>query len=267
MNLKFWKKKIDTGNDAKDTQEKPADETVAQDLSNPEAPDTETTAKSGLAARMKSWFGALTGRFRRAPAFSAEGDQSTDAQDSSGNIAGDTTVINPDLKPSDQEAPEIRPVNLKKRLIVGGAIALLVLLLIGIGFAAWKFFSPPPKKETGASGTAKTSHVTRPAPQPEAPRPEASKPEVSPAEIEALKKKNEELQAQIEALKNSRKEQLRQPSARQTNENISVSPAGGEIKIGNENPKATAMSIKEAIEAMNAISGDYDKKPAKKPAK
>lgn len=82
------------------------------------------------------------------------------------------------------------------------------------------------------------------------------------AEAEAIKKKEDEERAK--ALKKARVQQ--QPlgsSAQQASGNANPSPVNGEMSVGNKDPKATATTLKEAIEAMNASSGGYNKKPAK----
>lgn len=76
------------------------------------------------------------------------------------------------------------------------------------------------------------------------------------AEIEILRKKNDELQTEIAAL---RKKQQPNPSAAPANQAAGEAQAparGGDIAMGNRNPKAAAMTLKEAIEVMNASSGD-----------
>lgn len=198
------------------------------------SPDSEAPAKPGLIAGISSRFAALVGRFKKPPAFSAEEDQAADA------------TQQPESAPEDALPPG--PPNL---MMVGGAIGLAVLLLAGIGFAVWKMFLSAPAEEAGAS--AGVSRTARP----------ASPGGESRAEIEALRKKNEELKAQIDALK---KEQPRQqpvePAAPQPSDNLQSSDSG-DIMVDNKDPKATAMSLKEAIDAMNESSGDYGKKNAK----
>jgi DNA repair exonuclease SbcCD ATPase subunit len=97
----------------------------------------------------------------------------------------------------------------------------------------------------------------------EIPKLEKAQAEQHEANIDALTKKNDELQAQMEALKKIQQQQL---SASQTN----LAPGkaqpptrGGDIAIGNKNPKATAMTLKEVIDAMNAGADDAPKKAAK----
>ncbi|MFZ2300921.1 MAG: hypothetical protein WAW10_03505 [Gallionella sp.] len=227
MNLMFWKKKTGAVGDAETSPDESG------------SPDSEAPAKPGLITGISSRLAALVGRFKKPPAFSAEGDQAADA------------TQQPESAPEDASPPS--PPNLKKRLMMGGAIGLTVLLLAGIGFAVWKIFLSAPAGEADASAAAGVPRTARP----------ASPGGESRAEIEALRKKNEELKAQIDALK---KEQPRQqpvePAAQPSGDNLQSSDSG-DIMVDNKDPKATAMSLKEAIDAMNESSGDYGKKNAK----
>ncbi|MHB0924907.1 MAG: coiled-coil domain-containing protein [Gallionellaceae bacterium] len=161
-----------------------------------------------------------------------------------------------DIAEGDEEdSPEIKPARSKKRLVIGGAIGLLVLLLAGIGIAI-RPAAPPPQEQPDTRRDVATiaSRPGEPAPAPEKP----------PSEIEALKKENAELHARIEALKKELPQQQSYvPPTRYTGGDVPSSSVSGEMMIGNKDPKATAMTLKEAIEAMNASSGDHAKKPAK----
>jgi len=194
--------------------------------------DTGANTKPGVAVRMALLLTALTMRFKKTPISDvAEGDE--------------------------EDAPEINPARSKKWLIIGGSIGLLVLLLAGIGFALWP--AAPPHQEQPDTGhdAARPSEPAPVEPQPAAP----DKPQ---SEIEALKKENAELHARIEALrKELPQQQPHVPVARHVGGNAPLSSAGGEMMIGNKDSKDTAMTLKEAIEAMNASSGDHTKKPAK----
>lgn len=97
----------------------------------------------------------------------------------------------------------------------------------------------------------------------ELPKIEKTQTEQHQANINALTKKNNELQVQIEAFK---KKQQQLPSASTANQAAGKAqpPArSGNIAIGSKNPKAAAMTLKEAIEAMNESSGDPPNKAAK----
>ena len=229
MNLMFWKKKPESTNDAEDSPTPPDDKTVALNSPDPDAPPSP-----GLVMRMKSGLAALVGRFRKTPTPDAEENQTQETRSRS--------------QPDAEDVPAISQMRNKKRLIIGGAIGLLVLLLAGIGFATWKIFMHHPKQEPA---TAEISHTSQPASYTETPQ----------AEIEALKKKNLELQAQIEAIK-KRQPQQQPPAAPESGESTAAPSSGsGEMTISNKDPKAAAQALKAAIEEMNATSG------ARKPAK
>lgn len=169
-----------------------------------------------------------------------------------------------DIAEGDEEdSPEIKPARSKKRLVIGGAIGLLVLLLAGIGIAIRPAVPPPQEQpDTRRNVAAMTSRPGESAPA--LGQPQTSTPEKPPSEIEALKKENAELHARIEALKKELPQQQPYvPAARYTGGNVPSSSVSGEMMIGNKDPKATAMTLKEAIEAMNASSGDHAQKPAK----
>ncbi|MEO8008074.1 MAG: hypothetical protein ABI728_06085 [Betaproteobacteria bacterium] len=76
------------------------------------------------------------------------------------------------------------------------------------------------------------------------------------AELEALRKKNDELQKEIGVLRENRRQQLSATPASQVAGGAQPPIRGGVMAIGNKNPKATAISLKEAIEAMNATYGN-----------
>jgi hypothetical protein len=97
----------------------------------------------------------------------------------------------------------------------------------------------------------------------ELPKLEKAQAEQHQANIDALTKQNNELQAQIEALKKIQQQQLSASQANQATSNAQPPARSGDIAIGNKNPKATAMTLKEVIEAMNAGSDDAPKKAAK----
>ncbi|HEU0188370.1 MAG TPA: hypothetical protein VFQ97_00065 [Gallionella sp.] len=292
MNLMFWKKKTGFGEEAENSRENPAVNTklresldfatTKQDIAerNPESPEQETPAKPGLAAQLKLRFTALTRYFKKTPVFRADEDHAQDALGGS-EKPDDAATIEPDLEPPDMEAPtkpglavwvklrlialtrhfkktsapDAEPVRSKKRLVIGGAIGLLVLLLLGIGVTIWPVFPPPQEqRDTRHNVATIASRASQP----------GSAPEKSQTEIEVLKKENAELQARIEALKKELPQQQSYvPSARYAGGNVPSSSASGEMMIGNKDPKDTAMTLKEAIEAMNASSGDHAKKPAK----
>lgn len=258
MNLMFWKKKAEISSDTGNTQAEPADKTAMRASAGHESPDAkpsdaeihddEISAKPGLLARITAQFVALARRFKRPPAFSAAEDHAADAS-------------SPSESAPEDELPA-RPTNLKKRLIVGGVISLLVLLLGGIVFAMLKIFVPAHKQNADVPAIAETPRLVTHA-------------GISQAEVDALKKKNLELQVQIEALKKEppKQEPSRQePSppqlsvesvSQQASGNVTSPSESGDITVGNQDPQAAAMSLKEAIKAMNEGNGDYTRKNAK----
>lgn len=264
MNLMFWKKTTGAGEEAEDALEDPAANT-----------------KPGMAAWMKLRLSALTSHFKKTPAFSAEaarepGLESPDME----APAKPGLVVRAKLRlialarrfkkipvsdvaeGDEEDAPEINPARSKKRLIIGGAIGLLVLLLAGIGFALWPAAPPHQGQPDTGHDAARPSESAPPYPAPGEPQP--ATPEKPQSEIEALKKENAELHARIETLKRELPQQQSSvPAARHAGGNAPSSSASGEMMIGNKDPKDTAMTLKEAIEAMNASSGDHAKKPAK----
>lgn len=281
MNLMFWKKTTGAGDEAEDALEDPAANT-----------------KPGMAAWMKLRLAALTSHFKKTPAFSAEEGHAPEASEGLKKPV-EAAAREPGLESPGMEAPakpglvvraklrlialtrrfkktpvsdvaegdeedafEINPARSKKRLIIGGAIGLLVLLLAGIGFALWPAAPPHQGQPDTGHDAARPSESAPPYPAPGEPQP--ATPEKPQSEIEALKKENAELHARIETLKRELPQQQSSvPAARHAGGNAPSSSASGEMMIGNKDPKDTAMTLKEAIEAMNASSGDHAKKPAK----
>ena len=216
-----------------------------------EVPAQDTAAKPGLLTRVKSGFKGLARRFKKSPSADQE--------------SGEQKLAVKHDNPASQtgETPAIRHIRSKKRLIIGAAIGLLILLLTGIGFTAWKIFLSPPEHAAATPATADAAHSSQPAEHAATEPAAAPMTEAAQAEIDALRKKNEELQAQIEALK--KEPQQTTPSvspAGAAGEQRAPASSADEMTISNKDPKAAAQAMKEAIEAMNAGSG----RPARKPA-
>lgn len=193
-----------------------------------------------------------------------------------------------------EEAARLKSARFKKRLLIYSALGLVILLLLGLIFAAWKLLFSAKPQEVAAPvavnappipvngpiiilppGQGKRNLIKLPGIEgrQEAAQETANPQQVAvPDELEALRKKNEELEAQLNALK-----QEGQQPALSSPVQRGVSPArsgggGGEVMLGSQDPKATAMTLKAAIEAMNAGTGGYTKKPpvkqqAKEPVK
>ena len=165
MNLMFWKKTTGADKEAVNALE-----------------DTAANTKPGVAAWMELRLTALTGHFKKTPAFSAEEDRAPEAPGGSKKSV-DAAAIEPDPDSPDMEAParpgllvrvklrlialtrrfkktpisgvaegdeedtpEINPARSRKRLVIGGATGLLVLSLAGIGIAIWPA-APPPQEQ------------------------------------------------------------------------------------------------------------------------
>jgi hypothetical protein len=170
------------------------------------------------------------------------------------------------------EAANANPAHPKRRLIIGVAIGTLILTAIGM--ATWKISRPSPKQNVVKVDTpAETQPISLPdkpliklppieTRKIEPPQTENSLDAGRQAEIDSLKKMNDELQAQIEALKKNQQ----QPSVSPANQTASKAlppTSSGDMAVGSKNPRATAMTLKQAIEAMNSSSGDTPQKAAK----
>lgn len=298
MNLMFWKKKTGTEETGLETPEKPGlvarmklllgnltrpfkktpvfRAEVEPDLpggsEEPDAaafvePEPEAPAKPGLTVRMKSRFIALVQRFRetpakpglpmrikaefvafirklKAPAAGEEEEAGTHGRSAALPEEGETTT----------GETAAGPVRSRKWLVVSGSILIVVLLVVDIAITLWLSYESPQKRWGTRHDTISSL-----------PGESESMPEEPRSEVEALRKENAGLQAQIEALRKEQQRRPYAPPAWQTGEgNMPSYSASGEMAVGSSDPKAAAMTLKEAIEAMNASSGDYDKKPANK---
>lgn len=194
-----------------------------------------------------------------------------------------------------EEAARLKSARFKKRLLIYGALGLVILFLLGLIFAAWKLFFSAKPQEVAAPvavnaspipvngpiiilppGQGKKNLINLPGVEgrQEAAQETANPQQVaSPDELEALRKRNEELEAQLKSLKqDSQQPALASPLQRGVPPARSGGGGGGEVMLGSQDPKTTAMTLKAAIEAMNAGTGGYTKKPpvkqqVKEPAK
>lgn len=191
-----------------------------------------------------------------------------------------------------EEAARIKAARRKKRMLIFGALGLVILLLLGLLIALWKLFFVPKHQEHVPPVPASEQKIVLPSPHGnkkliklpdiELPRVERQvAPQVlpqtspqmnsqtggmpqtqdSPEEMEALKKRNEELEAQLNALQ----QQRQQSSYGSDQRGAAAALGGGQVMLGSKDAKETAMTLKAAIEAMNASTGDYSKKPTVKP--
>lgn len=229
-----------------------------------ESRDAEAPAKPGLAMQLKSRLITLVRRFRKTPVPDTEEPDAGENESRAGRTgeSRDRSEASPEDEHSDGGAAT-EPVRSRRWLVIGGSVVIVVLLLVEAVIANWPIFKPPQKRWGTRHDTTSISsrppdsepvHESSPVPVPEKSR----------AEAEALRKENAELQVQIEALK-------RQPPpprsftspVAQTGEATPSSSVSGEVTLDNKDPKAAAMSLKEAIEAMNAGTGGYAKKTTK----
>lgn len=255
MNLMFWKKKNGAEEDARENMHASSEQQEALDFvaskqgnarQNTKSPEPESTdadeedleapVKHSIAASIKMRFSTLVRHFKKPPVFRA-GDEP------------DPGTALPDTALSDEPVTAKRS---KKWLVIGISSSLLVLLLVALAIVFWPI-SEPPREQAGNSHES-ASDAAR-STQPKQLRPD----------VETLRRENAELQAQVEALKKqaSGQPQLVPPSRQAAGNGSTSIPPSGDMVVGSKDPKATAMSLKEAIEAMNASTGGYEKKPAK----
>lgn len=235
MNLNFWKKKPAGDTDRPFVDD---DKTVAI---NPEKSPGEDLAHPSPGARLGYIFTALAQRLRR----------KRDAGPGESEVSGV-----PEAAEAATHSPP--PRNLKKRLVIGGALGAAVLLLTGIGFAAWKtLFSthdtePPHPAEVVAHGG------TAPA------KPANAETEMQ-AQLEALKKQNEEMASQLETLKKRQEEKNLAETLETPQPPPAAPPQAGpapgngsnEVTIfSGKDPKASAQALRQAIAEMNAATPD-----------
>ena len=284
MNLKFWNKK-------KDVEE--TEVTEAPEVSGPLARIKALAAS--LTARFKSpppfTAEVPASTEQESPATEEASPGSETAAEHPGALARLKALFQKPAATLEEgesgEAPPVWRVNL---IVV--AVLLLLLLLGAFGYAVWSIVRSAPDPETDVTelitDRQKPLPITMPASVPVAasdamaasapgetdavsavPAAEiqaaassvkaASQPPET--ELEALRRKNAELQAQIDAMKKA--QQPGAASVRFYPGKDSRSTAGGIATVGNSDPKAATATLKEAIETMNAGTGDYRKPPAK----
>ena len=231
MNLKFWKKKMPTG-----TAEGGADDdrtvAIARDAESAEE-NTADAVRPGLLARLRNALSAL-----RKPRDSGAESGAIEA----GTPGGDEAAA---AGRREEDEPVVVPLrNLKKRLIIGGALGAVILLLAGIGLSAWKLLAPNQVEQHKPPQAA--AHDSTPATL-KAPDSAAMQ-----AQIEALKQQNAQMHSQLEALKTSGQ---RETPAAASVESAPAASSGDVVLFTGKDTKASAAALKQAIEAMNAASG------------
>ena len=269
MKLMFWKKQ--TG-----TPEEP-------DAPGDQPGNWGSLAFSRLSGRMKMRLVSLIRHFRRAPPFRAEEGRAPDTPDISDDV-GNTAqsaespaeerpensglvwrikaalaafkreLIAPSAQVANEEQ-EAGPARPRRWLIVGGSILIVVLLASDIAVTLWLAYEPQPQRWG-------TRHI--PAHTASPPGGTEAAPDETRQEVETLIRQNAELQARIEALQRESAQQRHYVSPSRQSAGYSPSlTESGETAVGTSDPKAAAMTLKEAIEAMNAGTGDYANKRAK----
>lgn len=186
-----------------------------------------------------------------------------------------------DLTPEElEEMAQIKKLRLKKRLLVYGILGGAILLLLGLAFAAWKLFFSARHEASVQSVPVNAPIIVMPPrqgkknlinlPGVEVPADAVqvvAKPQggVRPDELEALEKRNAELEAQLRAMKQEAPQSVPVNPVPAAQRGVSASN-GGQVMLNSKSPKENAITLKEAIEAMNAASGDFAKKPPAKDA-
>ena len=239
MNLRFWKrKKLAVEIEGEENLPEPSDRETATGA--PEA--GEEKPDFGKLARFKSRLAAIIKLFRKRSK-PAENDLPT---------ADESPPTRPRAAETDEKTEEaISATKSKKRLLLLGALGMLVLLLTGAGFAVWKWLLAPMLQKEAAKPHEISVQAGNPAP---------SAGTEMQAQIEALRKQNQAMQAQIEALK---KEGIQEkpavaeaPNDRSTGKAAPPPPGEGVLIISGKDTKASVQSLKQVIEEMNASSGE-----------
>ncbi|HEX5364813.1 MAG TPA: hypothetical protein VFW59_11135 [Gallionella sp.] len=116
--------------------------------------------------------------------------------------------------------------------------------------------SAEPKVTAHEKSAASSVSQTRPLATAEPPAPSAQTPE---AEIAKLRREKAELQRKLNEMRNEQ----RRTAATSRLHSGQAPVLGGSVTVPSNDPKATVDTLKTAIDAMNAGTGDYQKKPAK----
>jgi len=224
-----------------------------------EPDESAAPAKAGVLARLGAALAAFT-RELRAPASPAAAEEG-DGEEKAGARSRSEAES---FEEAAAEAPEVaKPVRSRKWLVIGGSVVIVALLLADIAVTLWLAYEPPQKRWGTRHDT--TSISSR--------HPESdSAPGEPQSEVDALMRENAALQARIEALKKQTPAQ-QVPAAPPRQAYVPPAPQGGGsaaaptaeegLTLGASDPKAAAMTLKEAIETMNAASGERPRKPGR----
>ncbi|BCB26285.1 hypothetical protein SKTS_11710 [Sulfurimicrobium lacus] len=227
MNLKFWKKKAPADAEEGDTD---GDKTVA--IPREAEASEEESVRPGLLARVRNALFAL-----RKPR-----DSSTEAGDGEAETHGRDKPAAADR--GDAEEPLVVPVrNLKKRLIIGGMLGAVVLLLAGIGLTAWTLLAPKHAEQNNSPAAAHNTATTAA---------KATGSAAMQAQIEALKQQNAKMLSELEAMKKTGQDET--PAAAGKEDGAAKTAGGDVLLFSGKDTKASAAALKQAIEEMNAES-------------
>lgn len=285
MNLMFWKKKATTEDSADDSQEKPGDKTASGKSPGREPQYQEKSEGThGEAAnagpphqKSRLIIAAATGLLILAAIGLAAWKVSLSSQDQNSATVVASASGRPMALPEKQliKLPKIEFLPLRKapskdRQTDNEALKKRINELHA-QIEALKIESSQVESSQSISRQAEIETLKKIIDELQAqneelkaelPQIEKAQTEQHQADIDALTKKNSELQAQIEALKNKQRRPSVSPASRPDRK--AQPPArSGELAIDSRNPKSTAMTLKEAIEAMNAGSDDPAKTNAK----
>ncbi|MEN6585608.1 MAG: hypothetical protein ABFE02_06090 [Sulfuricella sp.] len=238
MNLKFWKKKAPADAEESDSVD---DKTVAipREAEAAEAHE-EGSVRPSLLARVRNALSALR-KPRDSSAEAGDGEAETHDRDKPAAASR-----------RDAEEPVIAPVrNLKKRLIIGGMLGAVVLLLAGIGLTAWTLLAPKHAEPHTPPATTHNAATIMPKAQDSA---------AMQAQIEALKQQNAKMHSELESMKKTGKDET--PAASGAEGGATKSGSGDVVLFSGKDTKASAAALKQAIEEMNAESeGRKPRKP------
>lgn len=235
-----FRKKHEAGGEGNDESDEPGEEDGDEEVA------AQAPAKPDLLKRLKVALAAFVREFRSSaePATDEEHKEDEHGQPKSGQEDGWV-----------EAEVEAGPVRSRRWLVIGGSIVIVILMLANFAIANWPIFKEPQKRQ-GTRHDTDAIPSRSSAPDPAHKKLSAPALEEPSPEVEALRRENTELQAQIEALRGAR-QRPPAPPARPYGGNVAVpTPGSGELAVGSEDPKAAAMTLKEAIEAMNAATGD-----------
>ena len=144
-------------------------------------------------------------------------------------------------------------------------ILLLILLAVG-GYFALDYILPPLKRSNIAHETVKAYRIRQQAlKDAQLAEPlQSESPQIAPPPPAVTETpKIEPQHPPAEQVQPVPPVQPAQPAKQRTGNSGPPISSKGEVVVDSKNPKSTAMSLKEAIEVMNAESGEPAKKPAR----